>query len=208
MSENKFCTNCGAPLREGVQFCTECGTRVGEDVAPSVQTIPSENPSEGAQSAGNMQQPEYSAPVYSPIPNENQKKNDKQGKIIIGVFGAIAVLAIVFFVYKGFFAYPSKPADVAEKFMNAMMVDYDAGKVKKYIEADTDEYDEIKEVCDSIKLSGIKVKKIKVTDTEVDGNYAEVTISVTAVWMGEKQTEEADVSLEKIDGKWKVIDFN
>jgi uncharacterized membrane protein YvbJ len=208
MSENKFCTNCGAPLREGVQFCTECGTRVGEDVTPSVQTTPSVNQSEGVQLAGYMQQPEYSAPVYNPIPNENQKKNDKQGKIIIGVFGAIAVLAIVFFIYKGFFSYPSKPADVAEKFMSAMMVDFDAGKVKKYVDVDIDDYDDIKEVCDSIKLSGIKVKKIKVTNTDVEGNYAEVTISVTATWLGEKQTEEAKISLEKVDGKWKVIDFN
>lgn len=213
MSENKFCTKCGAPLREGVSFCTECGAKLGENVTPEVQPIPNNNaannPYAGVQPSVNQQQPNYSAPVYSPIPDENQKvKNDKQGKIIAGVFGLIAVVAIVFFVYKGFFSYPSKPADVAEKFLNEMMVDFDAAGAKKYLEEDAGEYDEIKDACDVIKSSGIKVKKIKATDTEVDGNYAEVRVSVTATWMGEKETQEADVSLEKIDGKWKVIDFN
>ncbi len=209
MSENKFCTKCGAPLRDGVSFCSECGAKLGENVTPEVQPIPTNNPYEGVQPTVNQQQPQYSAPIYSSIPNENQiAKNDKQGKIIAGVFGLIAVIAIVFFVYKGFFSYPSKPADVAEKFLNEMMVDFDASGAKKYLEEDAGEYDEIKEACDAIKSSGIKVKKIKVTDTEIEGNYAEVTVSVTATWLGEKETQEADVSLEKIDGKWKVIDFN
>ncbi|WP_455714054.1 zinc-ribbon domain-containing protein [Anaerosporobacter sp.] len=206
MSENKFCTKCGAPLRDGVQFCTECGTRVGGDATQTVQPTASVNPNVGVNSTN---QPQYSAPVYSPIPDENQKmKNDKQGKIIAGVFGLIAVLAIVFLVYKGFFSYPSKPADVAEKFINAVMVDFDAKSAQKYIVSEVDDYDEIKEICEAIEDSGIKVKKVKVSDTEVDGDYAEVTLSITVSLLGQTETQDADVSLEKINGKWKVIDFD
>ena len=209
MSEKKFCTNCGAPLRDDGQFCTECGTKVKEDFATVTQATSTENPNQGVVPTVDQNQPQYTAPAYSPIPDDNQMvKSDKQGKVIIGVFGAIAALAIIFFVYKGFFAYPSKPADVAKKCFNAMMIDYDSKEAQKYFELDEVDYEEIKELCDGFKYSGMKIKEIKVLDTEIEGNYAEVTLSLTASWLGETETEEGEVSLQKIDGKWKIIDFN
>ena len=209
MSENKFCTNCGTTLRDDVQFCTECGTKVTRDAAPVTSPTPVESSVQGDGQAINQNEPVYVTPAYNHFPNENQKgKNDKQGKVIVGVFGAIAVLAIVFFVYKGFFAYPSKPAEVAKKCFNAMMIDFDAKEAGKYVELDEVDYDEIKELCDEIKTSSIKVKKIKIEGTDIEGDYAEVTLSITASWLGETETQEGDVSLQKIDGKWKVIDFN
>ena len=89
-----------------------------------------------------------------------------------------------------------------------MMIDYDSKEAQKYFELDEVDYEEIKELCDGFKYSGIKIKEIKVLDTEIEGNYAEVTLSLTASWLGETETEEGEVSLQKIDGKWKIIDFN
>ena len=208
MSEIKFCSNCGAPLRKDVQFCTECGTKVTGDVTPVAQPTPVSDTVQEVQPTTNQMPPQYTAPVYNQIPDENQKaKNDKQGKIIVGVFGVITALAIVFFVYKGFFSYPSKPEDVAKNCFNAMMIDFDAKEAQKYVELEEVEYDDIKDLCDSIKSSEIKIKKIKIVDTEIDGDYADVTLSMTASIGGETETEEGYVSLEKIDGKWKVVNF-
>ncbi len=35
MNGNRFCTNCGAGLKEGVAFCTECGAHVGSVHSPT-----------------------------------------------------------------------------------------------------------------------------------------------------------------------------
>lgn len=208
MSENKFCTNCGAALRDEVQFCTECGTKVAPVATPVMQSSVTENSAQGVDPTLNQLPPEYAAPAYSQIPSDIQKaKNNKQGKLIAGVLGAIAVLIVIFIVYKGFFAYPSKPAEVAKKCFEAMMIDYDAKEAEKYVGLEV-ENDEIEELCDSIKDSGIKVKKISIVSTDIDEDYAEVTLSIKASWLGETSTEDGYVSLQKIDGKWKVIDFN
>lgn len=36
-AKRKFCTNCGAPLAEGMKFCNHCGTPVPQQAAPAPQ---------------------------------------------------------------------------------------------------------------------------------------------------------------------------
>ncbi|WP_310603744.1 hypothetical protein, partial [Anaerosporobacter sp.] len=191
------------PLGEGVLFCTKCGTKREEESAPVAQpaSIPMENVNQPAP------QP---TPVYSPIPDENQQaKNNKQGKMIAGIFGVVAVLAVVFFIYQGFFAYPSKPAQVAEKCIKAVMVDFDAKEANKYmITVENVDYADIKEAMSEIEDMGAKISNVKATDTKIEGKYAEVTLNVTISWLGMSTTEDMTVSLEKVSGRWKVNDLN
>lgn len=186
MSDVKFCTNCGTELKEGVRFCTECGTKV-----EVVDTFA-----------------DFQQPINSSVPEQVAKTGNNKTKGIVLAGGILVVLAVIFVIYKSFFSYPSDPGDVAVKFLNAMMVDYDADEAEKYIDMSMVSEGDIDEVCDSVKLMNVKISKIKVTNKEVDGNYAEIEFTATMSFLGEKEENEGTVSLEKMDGKWKVVDFN
>ena len=40
----KFCTECGAELRDGIAFCTTCGAKAEQDI-PTPQVMPEMQPS-------------------------------------------------------------------------------------------------------------------------------------------------------------------
>lgn len=199
MPDNKFCGKCGSQLKEGVQFCTECGTKVAaEDKLDGTTSV-----------IKNVDQFEdFEQPIESHLPPNVSKSDKGKTKLIVAIGGVVVALAIIFVIYKGFFAYPSKPDDVAVKFLNAMMVDYAADDAAKYIDMGMVSKSDIKEVCTSVKLMSVKISGIKVTRKEVEGDYAKVTFSATMSFLGQKEEEDGTISLEKIKGKWKVVDFN
>jgi len=76
------CTNCGAPLNEGVKFCQDCGADLSVPVAPP--SAPASQPATQPQPVPPPQQtPAYTAPVT--------KKS--KTPLIIGI--VVAVIAIV-----------------------------------------------------------------------------------------------------------------
>lgn len=71
MPENKFCTECGAPLGEGVGFCTACGAKVSND---SVN-----EPTESAEQVSQTNQEQnFSNPVNEPVIQQYNQTSDVQ----------------------------------------------------------------------------------------------------------------------------------
>lgn len=107
-----YCTKCGAQIPDGSTFCTSCGARVGgaedqaEPVAFPVEDAPASAPvgqqaPQGAP-AHMAAQPRYEEPmtetaeVSQPfIPTPQPKKPKHRGRIVAGVIGGVAVVAIV-----------------------------------------------------------------------------------------------------------------
>ncbi|HEX3075718.1 MAG TPA: zinc-ribbon domain-containing protein [Lachnospiraceae bacterium] len=169
----------------------------------------------------NSQIPQQSQPMYNQMPPQGQpgysnmpseikgKSSNKKG--ILAVVGVVALFAIGFFVWKTFFSYPSSPEGVAKAFISSIMEDKDAKKAASYVSDDVEvsgaDISDLQDICDEMDSYDIDIKNIKATDVEKDGNYAEVEIEIAVEFMGEKDTQTADISLQKEDGKWKVVDY-
>jgi hypothetical protein len=156
------------------------------------------------------QMPAQGQPGYNNMPSENTGKRSNM-KGIVAVVGVVALFAIGFFVWKTFFSYPSSPEGVAKAFISSIMEDKDAKKAASYVSDDVEvsgaDISDLQDICDEMDSYDIDIKNIKATDVEKDGNYAEVEIEIAVEFMGEKDTQTADISLQKEDGKWKVIDY-
>ena len=59
----KFCTECGAALRDGIAFCTQCGAKAEPD-APAPQTAPAPRPA--------PQRTAPPPPQYAPAPDPKE----------------------------------------------------------------------------------------------------------------------------------------
>ena len=93
----KFCTKCGAPLKEGARFCVKCGAAQSAAAAPAAQQPAYQQPSQPA-----AQQPVYQQPLYQQTPQPKKKKST--GKIITSVICLLlsAVILVTCFWQPGF----------------------------------------------------------------------------------------------------------
>ncbi len=48
----KYCTNCGAELKEGSEFCPKCGTKIGAKKTPATGTVVTEGQPKSKMAAG------------------------------------------------------------------------------------------------------------------------------------------------------------
>lgn len=219
--EGKFCSRCGQ-----AQVCLECGNKfTGTETTCSHcgvtrKSATNSQSEHGHQVAPNQplngqvgqsqqpQQPPY--PQYAP-----KKKFDiKNVSPIVWVGAAIAVIVLVYFV----FLKPSSPTDVVEDFVDAVS-DFDFKKASKYL-GDNDAKYELMEMqqamqeesmfgADSVEFE----MKIISSQEIIEGNEAEVLanmsikISIPAFDLHETDTEESEFYLEKIGGKWKIVDI-
>lgn len=114
-----YCTKCGAQIPDGSTFCTSCGTRVdaaedqaepvgfpvgdsalaGDSAAPAPSSAPAGRQAAQGAPAHMAAQPQYEQPFAEPAESfdvtPQPKKPKHRGRIVAGVIGGVAVVAIV-----------------------------------------------------------------------------------------------------------------
>lgn len=203
----KFCGKCGAQLKEGSRFCVQCGAPVPQ--ANAQGNAGQEAPQMGA--AGNMQGGYAGSPV----------KKTAVWKPIVAVAAVVVVLAVVLFGVFGTKGY-EKPIKYLEKGMNegdiqtlAKAFPDGVEELVAYLPEDLSDlfpgYDIEIDVVDKEKLA--KDEMVSILSEEYDMTTSELKdvtaayileIEMTAVIDGEEESEEEEIPVVKMDGKWVI----
>ena len=98
--------------------------------------------------------------------------------------------------------------DPKELVETGIPVMFNGGDFAQYVEPSTSAKDKetingmATENAKGLKESGSSVKEIKVLNVKENGDEATVEISMTMVVAGQEDTNNDDVKLKKVDGKW------
>lgn len=109
-----YCTNCGAPLKEGAGFCTSCGQPIAQSAQPSAQNTYNQNQYNGGsyaqpqpsytQQPPYAQQPPQQAYAYGGYPPYQQPQKKKGGCCLVALIVLLVILAALgiggYFLYK------------------------------------------------------------------------------------------------------------
>lgn len=215
----KFCGKCGAELVEGSKFCVKCGAPVPQPGAQR-SSAPSETPGNMQGNAqGNYQQ--GTANAQGGYAGTSAVKKPVAWKPIAAIAAVVVVLAVVLFGVFGTKGY-EKPIKYMEKGINEGDIKTFAkafpngveGPVS-YLPDDLSEifpgYDVKLDIVDKEKLEKGEMAVILSDEYNMSASeLKDVTaayildVEVSAVIDGEEESEETEIPVVKMDGKWVI----
>lgn len=208
----KFCGKCGAELKEGSKFCISCG-------APVPQAGAQGNAAPQGNTQGFYQQ--GTANAQGGYAGTSAVKKPVAWKPIAAIAAVVVVLAVVLFGVFGTKGY-EKPIKYMEKGINegdiktfAKAFPDGVEGLVSYLPDDLSEifpgYDVKLDIVDKEKLEKGEMAVILSDEYNVSASeLKDVTaayildVEVSAVIDGEEESNEADIPVVKMDGKWVI----
>lgn len=215
----KFCGKCGAELVEGSKFCVKCGAPVPQSGAQR-SSAPSETPGNMQGNAqGNYQQ--GTANAQGGYAGTSTVKKPVAWKPIAAIAAVVVVLAVVLFGVFGTKGY-EKPIKYMEKGINegdiktfAKAFPDGVEGLVSYLPDDLSEifpgYDMKFDIVDKEKLDKDEMALILSDEYNMSASeLKDVTaayildVEMSAVIDGEEESEETEIPVVKMDGKWVI----
>lgn len=215
----KFCGKCGAELVEGSKFCVKCGAPVPQSGAQR-SSAPSETPGNMQGNAqGNYQQGTANAQNgYSGV---SAAKKPFAWPIIAALAAIVVILSLILFGIFGTKGY-EKPIKYMEKGINegdlktfAKAFPDGVEGLVSYLPDDLSEifpgYDMKFDIVDKEKLDKDEMALILSDEYNMSASeLKDVTaayildVEMSAVIDGEEESEETEIPVVKMDGKWVI----
>ena len=192
VGDSKFCSNCGqvqtclscgTEFTENEKFCTKCGTARGQSNQQLAQT--SVTPS--------------ATTASSPEVATGKPLNNKRVPLIAGVIATIVVA--LFLVFK-LFGSPDTPEEVIENFFKAFEAQ-DVEEIKEYMHPSEHDLVDFSDVP-----SDVKIEVVEFEEVDINGDEASVVVvaKMTSKSFGISETDDFEFELEKLDGKWVIVE--
>ncbi|MFT3950515.1 MAG: zinc ribbon domain-containing protein [Oscillospiraceae bacterium] len=231
---SKFCTSCGAALSDDAGFCTSCGAKTAQAVAPQPAPVVTPTPvPAGATVAQGTPLDSFKKKVKEIWTGPNRNKIIGIAAIAVVAIIVLCILASLLGggykkpidnLFKGmekgdedkfFSAFPKEAEDQFKSYSSIL------GSSSSFLDSITDELED--KYGDDIKIS-YKVKdKDKMDKDDLDDledDYKdkydekvkitkgyELTLDVTIKGDDDKDTDDMDITVLKIDGDW-YVDFS
>lgn len=219
-----FCTKCGKQLPEGVKFCTGCGK--------PIPSVPQKNGNDDT--IFQQQMKNNGQPIIQTSQNNNRKSN-LVPIIIFGVIAVIAVVCLVVVlvvngnnkdqvplsassssVMSSSTAETETPESVVEGYLKHFDVAVNSKSIEpiaEYMKYDSPIYKSQSSYVKKENIVSIQLDKLEIVN--VDKLTDEVCVITTRESFyvqlkgkpREYMTEESKLRLEKIEGKWKMVDW-
>lgn len=208
----KFCGKCGAELKEGSKFCVSCG-------APVPQAGAQGNAAPQGNAQGSYQQ--GTANAQGGYAGTSAVKKPVAWKPIAAIAAVVVVLAVVLFGVFGTKGY-EKPIKYMEKGINegdiktfAKAFPNGVEGLVSYLPDDLSEifpgYDMKFDIVDKEKLDKDEMALILSDEYNMSASeLKDVTaayildVEMSAVIDGEEESEETEIPVVKMDGKWVI----
>lgn len=215
----KFCGKCGAELVEGSKFCVKCGAPVPQPGAQR-SSAPSETPGNMQGNAqGNYQQ--GTANAQNGYSGSSAAKKPFAWPIIAALAAIVVILSLILFGVFGTKGY-EKPIKYMEKGINegdiktfAKAFPNGVEGLVSYLPDDLSEifpgYDMKFDIVDKEKLDKDEMALILSDEYNMSASeLKDVTaayildVEMSAVIDGEEESEETEIPVVKMDGKWVI----
>ena len=184
-----YCTNCGAPLKEGAGFCTSCGQPIAQSAQPSAQNTYNQNQYNGGSYAQQQpsytqqppyaQQPPQQAYAYGGYPPYQQPQKKKGGCCLVALIVLLVILAALgiggYFLYKYAKDKFEDAKDMIEGTIGVPLSSIISSENREELEKlgvtseDIDKITEMAEKNDTSNKKGKGGKKIAVKDEDFSG---------------------------------------